>query len=161
MSSAPCWAPATWFLHFPRSGPPGELNASYLEQNKAQEETEPGSRARPHSLLATAIQRNRRPNRDGSHNHICGRMPGAEEASEGHLLHPLPPASVYTDGLLQKLRCQGRDACSLQDQKFCYVLKTQLSGWRDGQSCPTHLTTHLPSFPCAKEEVRCLQSRLW
>lgn len=88
-------------------------------------------------------------------------MPGAEEASEGHLFHPLPPASVYTDGLLQKVRRRGGDACSLQDQKSCYILKTQLSGLLDGQSCPTHLTTHLPSFPCAKEEVRYLQSSLW
>ena len=50
MSLAPCRAPATWSPHFPRSGPPGELNASYFGQNKAQEETEPGSRARLHIL---------------------------------------------------------------------------------------------------------------
>lgn len=34
----------------PQVRPPWELNALYLEQNKAQEETEPGSRARLHIL---------------------------------------------------------------------------------------------------------------
>ena len=96
MSSASCRAPATWFLHFARSGPPGELNASYFEQNKAQEETEPGSRARRHIL--SWLQQFRgidEEKRNGPHNHICGRMPEAEWASESHLIQPLPPANVY------------------------------------------------------------------
>lgn len=43
MSSAPCRGPSHVVSPLPQVGAPGELDALYFEQNKAQEETESGS----------------------------------------------------------------------------------------------------------------------
>lgn len=44
MSSAPCRGPSHVVSPLPQVGAPGELDALYFEQNKAQEEAESGSR---------------------------------------------------------------------------------------------------------------------
>lgn len=44
MNSAPCWGPSHVVSPLPQVGAPGELDALYFEQNKAQEEAESGVR---------------------------------------------------------------------------------------------------------------------
>lgn len=115
---APCRGPETWFLYFPRSGPPGELDASYSEQNKAQEETDPGSRR-----LYLPFQLQQLRGRDVKTGRVlaatstagCQGLRGPLRVTSST---PLPPG-VSTSVVCSEVGYGAQEAWTLQDQKSC------------------------------------------